>query len=213
MAGNNLVGEPVVVGDDDGIQGPYFNPNFRQSLVAKGKWSDDLFHIGEMSGGCLQTCFCAFCCPCVAIYWNLSRIGTVKTSFGKLTASTYMGIFFCFVVLGMISVVTPPNLYCNTVKDAPLDDEGQPRKTCTTLASVLVQVAAIIFTFLVLKGIREKVRVNEPDWLTFLKSISKPDWCLCCQCCFIVQVTRHVDRLQGFSPAANPNLSEMAPMT
>eukprot|EP00928_Gymnodinium_smaydae_P054589 TRINITY_DN38334_c0_g1_i1.p1 TRINITY_DN38334_c0_g1~~TRINITY_DN38334_c0_g1_i1.p1 ORF type:complete len:378 (-),score=80.67 TRINITY_DN38334_c0_g1_i1:40-1110(-) len=78
--------------------------------------------------------------------------------------------------------------------------EKKVHRYCTTVWSALAHLAWWFLTFLVVKGLRQKLNVKENDILTFAKTACCPDICLCCQCCYLSQVSRHVDRVQGFVP-------------
>lgn len=69
---------------------------------------------------------------------------------------------------------------------------------CTTPFGSIASLLLWAFTFMILKGIKDKARVDEANWLVCLKSTCCHECCLCCQCCYIAQVARHIDRMKGF---------------
>jgi len=74
----------------------------------------------------------------------------------------------------------------------------QENQHCTTAAEVICQLATWILTFLVVRGVRDKMNVRESDSVTCVKSVCCPSLCLCLQCCYLAQVSRHVSRAMGY---------------
>eukprot|EP00929_Paragymnodinium_shiwhaense_P059767 TRINITY_DN29913_c0_g1_i1.p2 TRINITY_DN29913_c0_g1~~TRINITY_DN29913_c0_g1_i1.p2 ORF type:complete len:287 (+),score=81.27 TRINITY_DN29913_c0_g1_i1:117-977(+) len=90
--------------------------------------------------------------------------------------------------------------------DAQAEEEEKPKMRCMTVASVLSDLSLWVLLFFAVKGIRDKLNVQESDVMTFLKTACCPDLFLCCQCCYLSQVARHVDRAQGFAPMPGAEL-------
>jgi len=169
-----MVGQPVaVVGRiviPQGFQdiqkvGPFFNPQNQDSLLMRSSWSDGLCSCAND----FEICCLSMLCPCIAIHQILDRIGLVSAGpIGLVHTNKYLILFTAMLVGSLVVSFIP-------------------------LGHAVSYVGMVVLQFLVLRGIREKLRVIETDTDTCVKSF-------CCPCCFLSQVSRHASRVQGFLP-------------
>lgn len=199
MAQPAIVGQPVVVnnqmGGDMPKTGPYYNPTVQASLTAGGDWSDGMFQCFDEA----QSCFLSCCCPCIQMYFTLDRIGSVSSMCGTLDKTKVLFVYMViFVFQNYISPSTPV-LY--TVPTQQGSSSIEYRYSIVTVGGVLSTFLFSILFFVVIKGVKDKLRINESDGITFLKVCECPMFCLCWSCCALAQMARHVDRAQGFIAA------------
>jgi len=71
---------------------------------------------------------------------------------------------------------------------------------CQSVVGLVTEILLWVIVFLACKGIREKLRINEEDSVTGAKSCCCMEICLCLQPCYLAQISRHVDRVLGWTP-------------
>eukprot|EP00928_Gymnodinium_smaydae_P037898 TRINITY_DN26253_c0_g1_i1.p1 TRINITY_DN26253_c0_g1~~TRINITY_DN26253_c0_g1_i1.p1 ORF type:complete len:291 (+),score=64.76 TRINITY_DN26253_c0_g1_i1:90-962(+) len=103
-----IVGEPVALSmaaqRDDGLHGPFFDPQVQQMYKLNGKWSDgfmDIFTDCDTFWHCALSC----CCPCVVTYQTLERVGAVDLP-GNVTLDA-MKYIFIFTVVMLVAAWMP----------------------------------------------------------------------------------------------------------
>uniref|UniRef100_A0A7S0ZZX5 Uncharacterized protein n=1 Tax=Noctiluca scintillans TaxID=2966 RepID=A0A7S0ZZX5_NOCSC len=187
VVSTSFVGDAVadgLSGEDDGWRGAWFDVEMQENMMARGEWSDSMCDcVEDPILGCLSCC-----CPCIAVYMTLQKLGRVSTPIGLVSKNNYM---FCFFILFCVTFVTGAH-------ELSINAGWMETKVQVRPAHVLIGILSWLLLFITLRGIRDKVRVNESDILSALKSTNY--FPLCFSCCFISQVARHVKRFQGFWP-------------
>lgn len=163
----------------EGDTGPHFDEQYAESLLNKGSWTSGLFDCFQD----IPTCALSFCCPCVRMYVNYHRLGPVPTGSISMDGVKYLVLFIILVLVSSVVSFLPPHFCTNR------NESGQ----CTAYYSParnIFDIILLLITSMLLLGMVHKMQVREEAGMVCLKA-----WC--CHCCFLAQISRHIDALMG----------------
>lgn len=176
-----------MVAMDKGLKGPFYDRTVKNSLLEGGQWSDGMCDFATSDNQGLIHCLVSFVCPCIVLYVTLERIGQVESPFGSWDKRKFVAVYL--IVCASLVLLLP--LTC-VATQTPYEGRG--------FVYAMFEIAGVVLVFISLKGIKDKVKVQELDYVTFAKSLRFSRVFFCLDCLLIAQASRHVNRMQGFWP-------------